>query len=145
MSYLEKLGYAKGLAKGLSFDDTTNEGKLLLAILDLLDEMADAMEDAEEQLEELDDLTEELSDRMDDSETVLSEFLDLFGEIDDDDDCDCDDCAHDGDEDEILYDIKCPQCEAEIVLDLEMLNKGSVVCQCGQTLEFDWDDADEQE
>ena len=56
MDYIkEKVAYLKGLTEGLGLDDTTSEGKVLLHIVEILDDMADALEglaDAQEELEE---------------------------------------------------------------------------------------------
>ena len=40
MSMGESVSYLKGLAEGLNIDKSTSEGKLLLAIVDVLDDMA---------------------------------------------------------------------------------------------------------
>lgn len=40
MSMMESVSYLKGLAEGLGIDDSTKEGKLLSAIVDVLDDMA---------------------------------------------------------------------------------------------------------
>ena len=36
MDICEKIAYIKGLAEGLSLDETTKEGKILSAVIDLL-------------------------------------------------------------------------------------------------------------
>ena len=38
MNISEKVAYIKGLSEGLSLDETTKEGKLIAAIIDILDE-----------------------------------------------------------------------------------------------------------
>ena len=49
MSYLtERASYLQGLADGLKINEDTNEGKLLLAMLDLIDEMACELDDLDE-------------------------------------------------------------------------------------------------
>ncbi|MDO5724672.1 MAG: hypothetical protein Q4P29_00065 [Tissierellia bacterium] len=67
MDYLlQKVAYLNGLAEGLKIDDKKAEGKLLLEIIDTLDEMAEAiayLDDQQELMEEdleflEDDLTE---------------------------------------------------------------------------------------
>ena len=73
MSYLtERASYLQGLADGLKINEDTNEGKLLLAMLDLIDEMASELDDLDERqtdVEELlDDLTEDFDDEDDDME-----------------------------------------------------------------------------
>ena len=42
---LQKVSYLQGLADGLCVDDTTKEGKLLLHIIDTLEEFADVLAD----------------------------------------------------------------------------------------------------
>ena len=64
MSMMESVCYLKGLAEGLGIDDSTKEGKLLSAIVDVLDDMAaeiaDIEETAYEQAELLDIIDEDL-------------------------------------------------------------------------------------
>ena len=42
MTVAEKVSYIKGLAEGLGVDDSTKEGKVLAAIVDVLDDIAAA-------------------------------------------------------------------------------------------------------
>ena len=39
----EKVSYLRGLAEGLGLDENTNEGKLFTHIIDILDDMANAI------------------------------------------------------------------------------------------------------
>ena len=41
MEISEKVAYLKGLAEGLKLDEETKEGKLIAAIIDVLDAMAE--------------------------------------------------------------------------------------------------------
>ena len=71
-------------------------------------------------------------------------------EDDDDDFDDYDDEEYEegfdyGDEDSIIYEVKCA-CGEVINFDEETLEKGSIVCpNCGENLEFSLDDEDELE
>ena len=49
MTVSEKVAYLKGLADGLGIKDSTNEGKLMLAVIDVLEAMADDIEAVDEQ------------------------------------------------------------------------------------------------
>ena len=49
MNLTEKAAYIKGLADGLDYDKTTKEGKILAALLDLVDEMAGAIAEIREE------------------------------------------------------------------------------------------------
>jgi len=67
MNYLkERVSYLKGLAEGMQISDATNEGKLLKAVIEVLDDVAlavDDIEEVQEQLsEQLDDVGEDIAD-----------------------------------------------------------------------------------
>jgi hypothetical protein len=96
MALKEKAAYLKGLADGLDFDKTTAEGKLLAAILELLGEMTDAIDEIDEDLEYLADYTEELDKDLGELEAAVYE------DECDCDCCDCDDCDYDCDDCECL-------------------------------------------
>ena len=126
MTVTEKVAYLKGLAEGMKMDDSTNEGKLLLAIIDTLDDIALTVSDMEDSMTELAAQVDEIDDDL----GAVEE--DLYC---DDDDCDCDD------DDEALYEVECPKCGDIICLDEEMLDEGEIDCpNCGEKLEFDFED-----
>ncbi len=137
MDICEKIAYIKGLAEGLSLDETTKEGKILAAIIDLLgditEEICDIEDGCDALLEQIDAVDEDLAD--------LEEFV---YEDEDDDDCDCCDCDDDCcDCDDEVYEIECPACNDVIYLDAEMLEEEGMVCpNCGTDLEFDFDCCD---
>ena len=126
MTVTEKVTYLKGLAEGMKMDDSTNEGKLLLAIIDTLDDIALTVSDMEDSMTELVAQVDEIDDDL----GAVEE--DLYC---DDDDCDCDD------DDEALYEVECPKCGDIICLDEDMLDEGEIDCpNCGEKLEFDFED-----
>ncbi len=132
MDICEKIAYIKGLAEGLSLDDTTKEGKILNAIIDLLGDIT-------EEICEIEDGCDELMEQLDAVDEDLSSLEDIVYEdgCDCDDDCDCD-CGCD-EEDEV-YEIECPACNDVIYLDADMLAEEGMVCpNCGTYLEFDFD------
>ena len=98
MTLSEKVAYIKGLCDGLEIDNTTKEGKILAALLDLVDDMAKTVEDHEEAIDEIDGAIDELNDyaeELDEDLAAVEDFLD--GECDGDcENCDeCDDCEYD--------------------------------------------------
>lgn len=136
MDICEKIAYIKGLAEGLKVDDSTNEGKILTAIIDLLgditSEICDIEDGCDELMEHIDAVDEDLSE--------LEEYVyeDEYDDDDEDDDCDCD-CCHDDE----VYEIECPACNNLIYLDEEMLEEDGMVCpNCGTELEFDFEGCD---
>lgn len=138
MSMMESVAYLKGLAQGLDINETTKEGKLLLAIVDVLDEMAESICDIEDVCEEFDELIEVIDEDLGDLE-------ENFYGLDDDCDCDCG-CEDEDDEDffsedDDLYEVTCPNCNDVIYLNEEMLLSGDMDCpNCSQKLEFDLDE-----
>ena len=81
MALKEKAAYLKGLADGLDFDKTTAEGKLIAAMLELLDEMTDTIDAIGEDMDYLGDYIEEVDKDLGELEEYCYE-----------DDCDCCDC-----------------------------------------------------
>ena len=86
MTLTEKLAYIKGLAEGLGVDETTKEGKVLLALVDLMDDVTTAVSELES---DMDQAYEEL-DAIDEDLTDIEDFL---WEDEDEDECDCCDCC----------------------------------------------------
>ncbi len=61
----ERVAYLKGLAEGMKIDQATNEGKLLISIIDVLGEVSESINEIEEahlQLnEQVEDIDEDLA------------------------------------------------------------------------------------
>ena len=130
MKLPEKAAYLKGLMEGLNIDTTKAEGKLLAAIIDMLDETAESVAD-------LYDVVDAVSDELDSIEEdldAIEEYLLDEEEYDEDEDVD----DFDFGDDEVIYEVTCPVCGEVIDLDEDMMDEGSIVCpQCGEDLEFD--------
>ncbi len=144
MEITEKVAYLKGLAEGMELDTGKKEGKLLSAIIDVLEDSALELEDMEDAQEELGDGLDAVSDDLEDVEDLL------YGDGDDDEDeYELEDLG----EDEECYATTCPTCEETIYFDESILADGQVICpNCGEKLEFDLgeledgeDDEDEDE
>ena len=125
MGISEKVAYLKGLMEGMNLNADSNEGKLFLAIADVLDEIALEVEDLTDEVMELGDGLDVISDDLSDVEDVV------FDEDDEEEEC---------------YATTCPECEEEIFFDDSVLEDGKVECpNCGATLEFDPADFAEDE
>lgn len=144
MGITERAAYLQGLVKGLDIDESTKEGKLLIALVDVIDDMAASIADLEEVCGELDEVVDVLDEDLSELE---EDFYSFDEEYDDDCDCDCDyDCDDCDCDDEELFEVTCPSCKDTIYLDEGMLEEGSMDCpNCGQLLEFDYDDDEETE
>ena len=125
MEISEKVAYLKGLAEGLALDTETKEGKLIAAIIDVLDEMSIRFEDIDDNLVDLEDGLDAVSDDLSEVEEALYEM--------DDDDEELDDAEY--------FETTCPVCQEEIVFDEDTLDSGEIRCpNCGEKLEFDLSD-----
>ena len=135
MTVIEKVAYLRGLADGLKLTDTSAEGKVLLNVIEVLDDLALSVTDLEDAVEELGEVVDAIDDDLQDVEDAL---------YDEDDDEDYfDDYDEFDDEDEPLYEVQCPTCGDTICVDESMLCEGEIDCpNCGEKLEFDLDDLD---
>ena len=135
MEITEKVAYLKGLLEGMELDTEKKEGKLIAAIIDVLDDIALELEDMKDYADELGDGLDAVSDDLEDVEDVV------FEDWDDEDDLDDPEEGFEfGDEDSTIYEVECA-CGEIIDFDEEVLEKGSIVCpNCGETLEFSLED-----
>jgi len=122
MTVTEKVAYLKGLVEGLGVDESSKEGRIIKAIVEVLDDMALSVSDIEDGLSELSEQVDAIDEDLEDLEK------DFYGDDDDDDDDDTD-----------YYEVTCPKCGEKVYLDEELLSDGEISCpNCGEKLEFDF-------
>ena len=118
MEITEKVAYLKGLMEGMKIDTETNEGKILSAMVDILEDIGLELEDLWNAQGELEDGLDVVSDDLEDIEDIVY-----------DEDC---------------YATTCPTCEETIYFDESVLEDGEVICpNCGEKLEFDMSSLEE--
>ncbi len=151
MTISEKSAYIKGLMDGLNLDTEKAEGKLIAALVELMGDVTKKLTDVEETTIAISDELDEIEEDLDAIEDYIldEEDEDYYDDEDDFDDYDEDDFDEEGfdfgDEDTTIYEVKCA-CGNVIAFDEETLEEGSIVCdECGETLEFTFDDEDEDE
>ena len=136
MDTTESLGYLKGLIEGLDLGDNKKETKVFSAIVDVLSNL----------VEDIDDMTdgvEMLADQVDAVDEDLADLEEYVYDDDYDDECDCDDCC---DDDEEEFEVECPLCNPPFTVDAETALNGSVPCpNCGEMLEFEVEEADDED
>ena len=134
MTIAEKISYIKGLAEGLALDDATKEGRVLLAIIDLLDDMVD-------EIDAIDEACAEIGEQLDAVDEDLSYLEDDFYADDEDD------YEEDYYDDDEVYEVACPNCNDIIYLDESMLEEEEMACpNCGTRLEFEFEcDSDDSD
>lgn len=130
MTISEKVAYLKGLAEGLNLDtEKSKEGKLISVMIGILEELAMSVEDLEENALNLGEEIDVLSDDLADVEEVVFE--------DDEDEEDYDDD---------WFEVECPTCGADILVDDEALADGEVECpSCGTRYAMELSDDEDEE
>lgn len=126
MSYLkERVSFLKGLAEGIQLSETTGEGKLLKAIIDVMEDMAMTIEDIEE-------IQDQMAEQVDGIDEDLAEVEKaLFDDEDDEEEDDID-----------FKEIDCPHCGETIEIDTDMLDEDgdTITCpSCKKEIEVVWE------
>ena len=130
MNLTEKVAYIKGLMEGLALDQTSKEGKVHVAMYDLLEDMAFTMYDLEDEVAEVNEIIDEIDEDLSNLEDIVY----------DDDDDDEDDDEDDDDDDEECFDIVCDNCGNEICLEGDMFLEDEIACpKCGEKITIEWD------
>lgn len=127
MNYLkERVAYLKGLAEGMQISDSTNEGKLLKAIIDVMDDVALAVDDIEE-------VQEQLSEQIDSMDEDIAEIeREVFDEEFEEED----------DEETVAGEFDCPHCGGKVTIEDASLNedKDAINCpHCHKDIEIEWE------
>ena len=117
MTISEKVAYLKGLAEGMKLDtEESKEGKLISVMIGILEEVGLSIEDMEDNMEAMGEEIDAISDDLSDVEKIVYDDDD-----DDDDECGCD-------EDDDFFEVECPNCGEELVIDEDVLEAGTVEC-----------------
>jgi len=108
-SIISKVSYLNGLVDGLKIDKSTNEGKILTEIVNVLKSMA----------EEIDDLSRAQKDMENYVDAMDEDLADLQDNLYDDDYeiCKC------KDEGENFTEIQCPNCNDTVYVDKDILEQ----------------------
>lgn len=144
---IKKVAYLKGYAEGLDISPKSDEGKLIIKLIDVMAQMADTIEELNDRLYDVEDIQDELD------ETLLAVADDLYG---DDDYEDYDDDGFDeydddfmdeyDDDDELMsggsdyFEIECPNCGEDVMIDFDMIDDDSeIVCpNCHEEIELEF-------
>ncbi|MGN1411391.1 MAG: CD1247 N-terminal domain-containing protein [Oscillospiraceae bacterium] len=143
MKLTEKMSYLKGYIDGLEMDKTSKEWKVIDKMTDLMDEMVAHIDDLQNQVDELSELCDNLDEDLGEVEEEVFGF-----NLDDSENDNLEDDFKD-DEDDFdnsqLYEAVCPTCGRTILLTEDMLDEGGIECECGESLEFDFEGIDDEE
>ena len=106
----EKLAYIKGLSDGLDIKEDTKEARLLLSIVDMLEDFVDIMADIQENQEELEEYIESIDEDIADIEDEMFAFED--------------------EEDFNTVEVSCPNCGETIYVDEELICDEDIEIVC---------------
>lgn len=108
----ERVAYLHGLTKGLNVDDRTPEGKAILNIIDVLEDIADDVRHVHAQQQELETYVETLDEDLNDLEEDFYEEFDSYADDD-------------------FVEIQCPSCHEEVSFESELLaDKDDIEVTC---------------
>lgn len=128
---LKNVSYLKGLAEGLKLEEKSDEGKVLVKIIDCLDEMAETIYDLAADQDDLFEQVEAIDEDLSEVEDIVYE-----DEYDEDED-DFDDFEY--------FEVECPNCHEVVYIDEDYFGEDKpIVCpNCDEEIELDFSDIDE--
>ena len=129
MTISEKVAYIQGLFDGMGLDKAeSGEAKILAEMLDVLKEVGAQLETVDATLDEFGEELDAVSDDLADVEEAVFE--------DDEDE-------EDDDLDDDFFEVACPNCGEDLVIDDEVLSAGTIDCPvCGQKFALSFDEGD---
>lgn len=143
-----KAAYIKGLADGMEISAASKEGKLIYALIELVEEMTATIEEMKGKMSDLEDYVEEIDEDLGDVEELLLCDEDEEDECDGDCDnccldCELDDFDDDDDfNDEDFFEITCPACGDVVFFDSDIDPENLACPACGEKFECIVDEDD---
>ena len=128
-----KAAYIRGLMTGMKFDLASKKGKVIGAMMDLLEEMTATVTEHDNALDQVYDELETLDQDLDDV------VADLYG--------DDEEAEEDEEDGEDLYEVTCPNCGAVSTVDEETLldQESELVCpNCGAAFDIELEGTEEE-
>lgn len=119
----EKVSYLRGLAEGMGFKEDSNEGKLFIHIIDVLDDMANAIAELETAQAEMEEYVETIDEDLADMEEAIYE-----------DDFDDEELGNTH-----YIEVECPHCNETVFFDEDIFDDDDdIVCpNCKETIYSD--------
>jgi len=136
MTITEKVAYIQGLFDGLKLDaEKSGEARILSEVLDVLKEIGQELEGVDAAMDQFDEELDALGDTVSDlEEAVFDDEDERDGGLDDLDD-------EENEDDEDFFEIPCPTCGEDLVVDDEALAAGLVECPvCGGKFALSFED-----
>ena len=135
MTISEKVAYIQGLFDGLKLDtEKSGEARILSEVLDVLREVGMQLDGMDAAMDQFDEELDALGDSVADLEEAV---------FDDEEEDEGFTGFEDEDDEEDFFEIPCPTCGEDLVVDDESLAAGVVDCPvCGGKFALSFDDED---
>lgn len=135
MTISEKVAYIQGLYDGLGLDgEKSGEARILSEMLDVLREVGQQLDGVDAVLDQFDEELDALGD-------TVADLEDAVFDDEDEDDGECEDYD---DLDEDFFEIPCPSCGEDLIVDDEALAAGVVDCPaCGGKFALSFEDEED--
>ena len=125
-----KAAYIRGLMTGMEFDPNSKNGKIIAAMMDLLEEMAATVT-------EHDDALDQVYEDVDTLDEDLTDLINIVFDVDDEED---------EDDEGATYEVTCPNCGTVTTVEEEELLNNELVCpNCGAAFDIELTEDDEDE
>ncbi len=132
-----RAAYIRGLMTGMEFDAASPNGKVIAAMMDLLEQMAAAITEHDDALDEISEDVAALDEDMDEVVAALSGEDAYDGDAEDD--------APEG-PDDALYEVTCPNCGHVATVDEDALMTEELICPtCGAAFDIELEGESEGE
>lgn len=117
---MERVAYLRGLMDGLGINDSTNEGKILINVIDIIDDIVDEITELSTSKDELDEYVQ----------TIDEDLSDIEDELYGDDDYD------DYPNDSQYIEVECPYCHETVYFADELFDtEEELLCpNCNETI-----------
>ena len=134
----EQIAYLRGMLDGGGSFDENRMRTVISNLLDILDSLADDVDDIAWDQQELEEYVEAVDDD-------LNELEEQWEDEDEDDDCDCH-CGCPGHHDQDEYVAQCPHCGKTVHIDAQSLEDSDVIlCPYCQEIILDCAGIDEED
>ena len=144
-----KISYIRGLAEGMKLAEKSDEGGVIEKIIDALSDMAAELDDISEFCDDVDEELDVLNESVANIDESIGDIYEQLegadiGHAPDDDYLDEDDDDYDEDG---LFEIMCPECGEDIIVDFDMLDdENNIVCpNCHKEIDLDFEIEDDED
>ena len=144
----KKTAYLKGLAEGMKLAEKSDEGSVISKLIEVIEEMASELDDVSAFCDGTAAELDALEESVDEMGSSIDELYDLNGGsyAAQPEDTDDDDILDSYADDDGLFEIHCPECGEDVIVDFDMLDEqNNIICpNCQHEIELEFDVDDEE-